>query len=276
MTNTLSGTGVNEVADLAMAAADPSELELGKVYVMASRDGHDIIDLTGDEHRDQPARKKGSTTVRDVPSFAGYWGKHSRPEVSEVYADRDALKVTAVLDAHGAADTATGWAQHRLVLALKYSTAFVAWKTHNGRDMAQEEFAEFLEDNRADIFAPAAAEMLEVAQSIQAATKVDWSSGFRLADGQRRMAYTETTESRSGTKGELAIPAEIVLHLPIFDGATTADQLVARFRHRLQNGQLRLSYKLDRPDDVVTAAFEGVIAEVAEQCSATVLRGTPA
>ena len=267
---------IADIAELVGNALEPTQLELGGYYVVVTGGQPHKIDLTGDQYQAQPRRKTGTTTVRDVPSFRDYWLKHQRADVSEVYAERETIKVTAVLDAHGAEDDATGWGQHRLVLALKYSTAYAAWKTRDGRDMSQEEFAEFLEDNRADIFQPSAAEMLEVAQSIQALSKVDFSSGFRLVDGQRRLTYTESIEAKAGQRGELAIPAEIVLHLPIFDGATGADELVARFRHRLQNGQLRLSYKLDRPDDVVTAAFEGVIGDVAEECGATVLRGTPA
>jgi uncharacterized protein YfdQ (DUF2303 family) len=272
----VDATAVSEIADLATCATEPSALELGKYYTVIAGGQLHKVDLTGDQYQAQPRRKIGATAVRDVASFAAYWAKHRRDSISEVYANRDALAVVAVLDAHGADPDATGWAQHRLVLGLKHSAAFMAWKSGDARDMTQEEFAEFLEDNRADIASPPAAEMLEVAQSIQAATKVDFSAGYRLADGQRRLSYTETVESRAGTKGELAIPAEIRVRLPVFDGAEVADELTARFRHRIVNGQLRLSYRLDRPDDVVSSAFEGIVAEVGEACATTVLRGQPA
>lgn len=276
MTTTVDGAAVTNIADIATAATEPAHLDLGGYYTIVAGGSLHKIDLTGDQYLNDPKRKRGTTTVRDVASFAAYWAKHMCDNVSEVYADRAALTVTAVLNAHAPAYDQPGWGDHRVVLALTYSTAFAAWRACNGRDMSQEEFAEFLEDNRADIYTPAAAEMLEVAQSIQAVSKVDFASGFRLVDGQRRLTYTETMDAKAGQKGELAIPAEIVLRLPIFDGATHADQLLARFRHRLQNGQLRLSYKLDRPDDVVTQAFEGIIADVTAETGATVLRGTPA
>lgn len=276
MTN-LDAGAIKEVADLATAATEPSLVEPGKLYVVIADGGPKVLDFTGDQYRTAPVRKIGRTVVRDVASFAAYWAKHNQDGRSEVYADRASLTATAVLDAHGPAGPEdTGWGQHRLVLQLKHSSAFMAWKGADGRDMPQEQFAEFLEDNRADIRQPSAAEMLEVAQSIQAATKVDFAAGFRLVDGQRRLAYTETVESRAGAKGELAIPAEIVLAVPVFEGAKEADVITARFRHRINGGQLRLSYRLDRPDDVVDAAFEGVVAEVAEQCTATVMRGQPA
>lgn len=273
MTN-LDAGAIKEAADLATAATEPAELALGGYYTVVAGGQVHRIDLTGDEYRDRPRRKRGRTIVRDVASFAAYWRKHAADDISEVYADRDSLTVTAVLDAHG--EDIPGWAEHRLVLQLQHTNAWHAWASASGREMGQEDFANFLEDNRADIMRPAAAEMLEVAQSIQAVTKVDFAAGHRLVDGQRRIAYTETVESRAGSKGELAIPAEIELGLFVFKGAAVADSVTARFRHRINGGALRLMFKLDRPELVVDAAFGGVVAEVAEQCAATVLVGTPA
>lgn len=269
----LQDATVGDIAELAFHAAEPAKLELGGYYTVIAGGQLHKLDLTGDQYQAQPRRKTGTTTVRDVESFAAYWAKHRLDGVSELYASRDGLTVTAVLDAHGT-DT-TGWGQHRLVLKLQHTTAYQAWREASGREMGQEDFATFLEDNRADIFSPPAAEMLEVAQSIQATSSVEFAAGHRLVDGQRRFTYTETNTARAGQKGELAIPAELTLRLFVFKGATGADEFTARFRHRISGGNLRLMFKLDRPDDVVDSAFEGVIAEVAEACAATVLRGTP-
>ena len=270
------GTFVDELERIAQEAAEPAELERGNVYAFRLGAKVEVVDLTGDQYRDTPARKVGTVRVRDVASFATYWGKHHQPGRSEVYADRDARTVTAVIDAHGDEADATGWAQHRLVLGLTFSPALTAWLERDGRHMSQEQFAEFLDDQRADIREPSAAEMLEIAQTIQGTQRVDWRAGHRLVDGQRRIGFTETNEAKAGTKGELAIPVSIVIGVQIFDGSEVAHALSARFRHRIEGGQLRLMYKLDRPADVVTAAFNGVVDEVAEATGATVLRGAPA
>lgn len=132
------------------------------------------------------------------------------------------------------------------------------------------------DDNAADIRDPDAATMLEIAQTIQGTSKVDWQAGHRLVDGQRRIGYVETNTATAGTKGELAIPTQITLGVQIFDGASVAHAVTARFRHRIEGGRLRLMYKLDRPADVVTAAFDGAVAELGAACSTAVLRGTPA
>lgn len=265
-------SAVQEIRRLAEEAAGGEALAPGEIFAFRLGDKLEIVDLTTDQYRNAPKRKAGTVQVRDVPSFAEYWHKHSSP-ASEVYADRDARTVTAVLDAHGA--ETPGWQRHRLVLALKFSEAFKAWQERDGRFMTQEQFAEFLDDQRADIRTPSAAEMLEVAQTIQGTSKVDWQAGHRLVDGQRRIGFVETNTATAGTKGELVIPTEIVIGVQVFDGAEVAHALTARFRHRIENGALRLMYKLDRPADVVTAAFDGAVAELGQACACPVLRGTP-
>jgi uncharacterized protein YfdQ (DUF2303 family) len=265
---------VDSIIQVAQEAAEPAPLEKGQIYAVTVSDRVHLVDLTGHEYRDTPLRKLGKVMVRDVPSFAQYHGKHAEAGVTDLFASRDILTVTAVLDAH--ARELPGWGGHLLMLSLKHSEAYKAWAKCDGHYMGQEEFAEHLDDNRADIVEPSAAEMLEIAQTIQGTSKVEWAASHRLVDGQRRLGYTETNAATAGTKGELAIPTEISIGVPIFDGAKVAHAMTARFRHRIEGGRLRLMYKLDRPADVVTAAFDGVVAEVEQACGATVMRGTPA
>jgi uncharacterized protein YfdQ (DUF2303 family) len=267
-------SAVEAIAELKGMSQIPDQLEPGGIYAVTFANSTQLIDLSTDQYREAPKRKRGAVTVRDVASFAEYWRKHSVAGTSEVYADRDKHTVTAVLDAH-APDT-PGWAGHRLVLALQFSEAFKAWRAMDGRLMAQEDFAEFLDDNAADIREPLAAEMLEIAQTIQGTSKVDWQAGHRLVDGQRRIGYVETNTAKAGAKGELAIPTQIVIGVQIFDGAEVAHALTARLRHRLDGGHLRLMYRLDRPNDVVSAAFEAAVAELGSACATAVLRGAPA
>lgn len=269
-------TTVDAIERITQQAADGDQLDPGAIYAYRLGDRVHLVDLTGDQYMTQPTRKTGVVKVRDVTSFATFWEKHSIGDRSEIYADRDARTITAVLDAHGADAEDTGWAQHRLILGLNFSEQMKTWLAADNRLMSQEAFAEFLDDNRADIYSPPAAEMLEIAQTIEGTSKVDWQASHRLVDGQRRLAYVETNTARAGQKGELAIPTVLLIHLPVFDGATEAHQLEARFRHRIDGGALKLGVKLVRPNDLITAAFNGVVDQVAEACGAVVMRGAPA
>ncbi|MFE9921603.1 DUF2303 family protein [Streptomyces sp. NPDC005774] len=260
------------IVDTALRTAPPAELEPGKYYAFHTPGGIREVDLTGDQHKDQPTRKTGTTTVRDAQSFLAYWDKH-HDTASEVYADSDRLTITAVLDAHQA-DSAR-WAGHRLHLALRETTAWKQWLRLDGELMDQEAFAEFLEDHLPELLEPAAADMLEIAQSFQAAQKVDFQSATRLTSGQRQFQYVETQTTKAGQKGQLTVPETFIIGLVPFEGSE-GYRLTARLRHRIGQNGLRLGYKLERPDEIRTTAFADVVKAIGEQIDVPVMNGTAA
>lgn len=264
--------GVQSVIDIAQQAAEPTALDLGKFWVVRTSDGVQKVDLTGPEHTGVPSRKAGTTTVRDAVSFAAYFDKHSDTD-TEVYADADRLTVTAVLDAH-TRDSAR-WSGHRLLLSLRKTEAWEQWLASDGKLMGQEQFAEFLEDHLPELLDPAAATMLEIAQSIQAATKVDFQSGTRLATGERQFKYVENTTAKAGQRGDLTIPETFVVGLIPFEGSE-GYRLTARLRYRITDQQLRIGYKLERPGDTLRTAFADVVTAIGEQIDQPVMNGSPA
>lgn len=270
---TFDRTAVAEIAEIVREGTEPTELEIGRVYAFRLGDRVHEIDLTGDQYHTAPKRKTGATVVRDVPSWLTYWTKHS-DSGSEIYASRDALAVTAVLDAHTA--DAPRFGEHRLKLALKHSDEFAAWHAASGRMMNQEAFAEFLEDHRAAVTEPTAADMVELAQTFQATTRVEFKSSTILASGQRALSYVETVDASAGAKGKLVIPPAFTLALQVFEGATEADQVTARLRYRINGGNLQLGFVLDQIGDVISAAFTGIAEAIGSGTGRPVLYGTPA
>ncbi|WP_460071124.1 DUF2303 family protein [Streptomyces sp. YKOK-I1] len=261
------------IVDTALASAPPNELQPGKYYAFALPNGSlHKVDLTGDQYKDNPTRKTGTTTVRDAKSFLAYWTKH-HDDASEVYADSERLTITAVLDAH----TTEGarWAGHRLHLSLRETNAWKQWLHMDGQLMDQEAFAEFLEDHVPELLEPSSAEMLEIAQSFQAAIKVDFQSASRLSSGQRQFQYVETVQSKAGQKGQLTVPETFVIGLVPFEGSE-GYRLTARLRHRIGQNGLRLGYKLERPDEIRKTAFADVVKAIGEQIDTAVMNGSPA
>lgn len=264
--------GVQAIIDTAQRAADPKPVNLGQVYLVATANGDvKTIDLV-DAHRQSPERKRGTTLVRDAFSFDAYWSKHATDD-SEIYADADKLTVTAILNANS--DTAANWGDHRLHLQLRETDAWTQWAALDGKLIGQEQFAEHIEDHLPEILKPAAAEMLEIAQSIQGTVKAEFASGTRLATGQRELSYVETLTAKAGQKGKLVIPETFVIGLVPFEGSN-GYQLTARLRYRIADNGLRIGYKLDRPADVLRTAFSDVLASIAEQIETPILNGTPA
>ncbi|MFD3646343.1 DUF2303 family protein [Streptomyces cyaneofuscatus] len=245
------------VIDVAMRAAQPHQLEPGNFYTLVTPGGGvQKVDLTGPEHTGIPARKSGTTLVRDVDSFLVYFDKHG-DESSEVYADVESRTITAVLDAHTADDAR--WGGHRLELRLRPTSAWRAWTSMDGQLVPQGQFAEFIEDNLVDLVEPDSATMLELAESFEATTSAEFQSSQRLDSGQRRFSFVEDVQAKAGHKGEITIPATLTLALRPFEGCE-AYRVTARFRYRLdrQKGALTLGFKIERPEDILAAAFEDI------------------
>jgi uncharacterized protein YfdQ (DUF2303 family) len=267
-------TDIQAVIDAAIATTGAVELQPGSIYAFRTPGGVQQIDLY-DAHRTTPERKTGTTTVRDTGSFVALWEKHSDAD-SEVYADAETLAVTAVLNASGPSADDARYGDHRLTLALRTTQAWREWTKNDGQQMQQEAFAEFLEDHLPDLQQPTGAEMLEIAQSIRGTTKADFASGSRLQSGQRTFQYTEDTKVTAGAKGTLVVPEVFKIGVVPFEGAAGYN-LTARLRYRIgRDSGLTLGYKLERPGDILTAAFEDVRTAIGEQISTPILNGIPA
>ena len=216
--------------------------------------------------------------MRNVASFAHYYAKHAS-DSSEVFADLDAATFTAVPSTPTAPKATTSPGS---------STASSSSSSRHCRGrrgcpatrnmLAQQDFAEFVEDNARDV-APngtiTAADLLEIAQHFQAHTKVNFTQAKRLATGQTQLIYTEDIEAKAGDRGDIMIPSEFDLAItPYEDSGRTI--MAARFRYRLAGGRLTLGYFLNDPDRTAREACAEIAGKLAETCKVTVMHGCPA
>lgn len=221
-----------------------------------------LVDIRAQLHEEAtlpPDRKTGAYTVTDVPSFVSYFQKHGEDH-SEVWANVNTGTVRAVINAHS--DDA-GHQDHTGTLQLATTDDWKEWTASDGKLMSQMEFAEFIEDHLPNFETPSAADMLELAQTFQATTKVDFASSQRVKSGETQLTYQEQQSATAGKKGSLAIPDTFTLGLVPFEGGP-AYKVSARFRYRIQGSTLALGYRLTRPKDVRKAAFTEVVANVAD------------
>lgn len=273
-------TDARTLLDAGAAAVNPEQFvadELSTPDVLAAvvPDGYRLttLDLAGalDPHRSSPRRVHGTATVTDTASWLAYFGKHGSP-ASEVFGDVNASIVTAILNAPESPDI-PHWGDHRVVLQLQLSPAWTAWKRLNGQLLTQEQFAEHLEDRLPDLREPDAATMLELAQTFQATKGVTFESGASLSSGQRRLQYLETIEGKAGNRGQIDIPSQIKIQVPVWRGVAIAVPMTARFRYRIAREGLRLAYVLDQVDDVLDAAWRSLLGELTETLPVPVLAG---
>lgn len=262
-----------EIVAVAMASAEPREIDPEKTYlVVTAENGMERVDPAPDGLLAHPRRPAGTSTVFDVDSLKLLWDKHASP-TSELFADPNAFILTGVLNADAGLEEPAGHRDHRVVMKCQLTVAWQTWLALDGKLMGQAEFAEHIEDRVIDITTPSGADMLELAQSIQATQTADFKSSALLSNGVRGIRYEVDQTASAGQNGQLEIPTSFELGLQPFVGGDRY-KVSARFRFRIREGHLFLSYKLDRPEDVLETAFKGVQEAASEATGSLVLLGS--
>ncbi len=238
----------------------------------------DVDELRYDHEHEHAARKTGERTLRDAESFVAYVTRHGGPD-TEVWADVKQRAVLAVINADAPGRTGNpGHGDHRATLKLRTTTAWDEWLKLDGKLVGQEQFAEHIETRQLEVIDPAGGTLLEIASTFKATKAVEFESAKRLSDGQTVLEYRETVNASAGKKGDLAIPETFTLALAPFEGAAPY-KITARLRTRVDGGHLYIGYLLDRPDEVLEAAFADILRQVTTGLDDTgipILNGWPA
>jgi len=264
------------VIDTAYTAAGPKAIDGSKaLWSVLVPEGyeHVLVDVENAmrPHMPTPLRKRGSVALTTPASLSQYVNAH-KLDGTEVYADWRQRRATAVINDHDGASA--GWGDHRATLTLQATPEWTAWAALDGKYLPQTDFAEHIIATTADIVDPDAADLLEMAETFTATQSVQFKSGSRLQNGQRQLIYVETIDAQAGPAGNVTIPESILLKLAPFDGAEPV-AMGARVRYRINGGDLRIGYVLDRPDLVLREAFATVMAGVESETGITALWGTP-
>jgi len=279
MTTEITMQDTPEVFDIAQHMLDQAAAALKPETV---RDAVFVTVPPGYTHKDvtelvrkaapAPVRKQGVIELASVDSFVTFCKEQQAETSGYIYANPDTRSMVAVLNDNRAASA--GWRDHQAKFQAKFTPEFTRWLENNGHQRAktQTDFAEFIEDNLADITEPAAQQLLEIATTIQAKTDINFSSAKRLHDGQVQLGYTETINASAGVNGALQIPKEFALGLRIFKNGE-GYKLRARLKYRLNSGQVKFWYELDRPERAVEDAFAGYVETVSKQSGYVVLLG---
>lgn len=256
----------------ALATAATSAQELNRSWHLVLPEGYTHKDVTKlvEAAQDAPSRKSGTITVKDVPSLLAVLADQKAPDVAYVYADPDKLSITAVFNDNRLVDFA-GWRDHRAVFQAEFTPEFARWLARDKQAFAQTEFAEWIEDNAADL-ADQAQVLLDVATTIQATSAINFSSAKRLQNGQTQLTYNEVIDARAGAAGSLEIPKTFALGLRIFKNGE-GYKLTCRLKYRMNAGSVKFWYELDRADRAIEDAFNGYVEKVRTDSGYVVLLG---
>ncbi|GAA3009306.1 DUF2303 family protein [Microbacterium aurantiacum] len=260
--NTQTEAGV--VSTLAQQAIDPVRIDTGEVYAVADgMGGIRVVDT--DAYALSPRHTSASRTVTDALSFVTYVNRHQRPG-TEVYAHTSSSSVVAVIDSHEGSDSLPGWQKHKLTLGLEHTKAWLAWTAVDlgakpSAWMDQQQFAEFIEDRALDVIEPDHARLIELATKFEATTKVEFGSAVRLDNGEVKFEYTETVGPKKGNKGGIDLPKELKLGLRPYIGGPIY-YVFASLRYRIRSEGLVLGIALQRPENILEAAFADIVTEI--------------
>lgn len=268
------------IIDTATRAARPMALEAGttNAFIVPAGGSVHLVELDTDEHRRRAGQPPATslaetTTVRDAAGLIALADRWGRFDSTVVYADVTTRQVIAVLDDDVHHDV-PGWRDRRVNLQLIPTPAWTAWTKTDGDLMDQAVYAEFIEDHLDDIRDPTAADMLELAQSLEANIGVQFKSAVRLANGQRQFQYEENQSATAGHAGAIEIPERFTIALAVW--ATGDAEPVAvdvRFRYRITQGGLKLGHALLNVEELMRIRFETEIIRPIEEHGLPVIRG---
>ncbi|HIN56131.1 MAG TPA: DUF2303 family protein [Acinetobacter pittii] len=200
-------------------------------------------------------------TAKDLISYVNRFADNN----SVIFVDIMAGRVKAILDYHEAIPVA-GYNSNALQRNCNHVANFIVDKTsefkkieeNSGKKFSQQYFALFLEDIMPHIAEPVATELYEIVQTLSAKTNIDFKSGIRTNNGEVTLTYNENIEATAGREGKLTIPEEIKFGIQIHRGGNHY-ALPARFRYRVNGGNLTLWYDLDQLEKAIQNSMEDTI-----------------
>ena len=223
-----------------------------------------------------PDRIVANVALRDALSFIRYYVAF-QDDRSRIFAEPSGPSFLAVLDYHGAgaADLhKPEFLSHRASFQMVQDERWKIWTGKNEKQFSQVDFAEFIEDNTADILEPSAAHMLEVARDLKASSSGSFESKVTPKSGSIQMKYTENIDGKVGS-GDVEIPEFFKLSIPVFYGEQPIS-ISARLRYRISGGTLTFHYKLYRQSEILNDAFDKAVASISEALKTEILIGSPA
>lgn len=222
---------------------------------------------TFDQTLERPLRLKQITGLNTAKDFIAYVSRFADLN-SMVFVDVLGGKIQAVLDFHEAKPVETynsnalqRHCEHIANFRVNHTPEFLKIKENSGKKMTQMDFALFLEDVMPYVNQPAAAELYEIVNTLQAKTDIDFKSGTRTDNGQVSLTYNENIQASAGRSGNLNIPEQIVFGIQVHRGGEHY-ALPARFRYRIKEGNIIFWYDLDQLEKAIEKSMEDTVTYI--------------
>lgn len=254
------------------AAQQVLDKTAGVVFLPSAEGGMGkVLDLQ--EYQTRPRRKSGFVRCFDAASFNLVLRDNADAGDIAIYFDRNPLKPSVIAVLNGNGPQGPGWSDFRVAIEFRPTPQWVKWNALNGKLLPQVDFAEFLEENLEDVADPAGALMLEIATQLQVVRSVNFKSRVTLSSGGFVFQHDQDDTAKVSA-GQIDVPQVFTLGIaPIFGLA--AYRVPARFRYRIEDGKLRLGFKLQRVESMMAIIVDDVCKKIEIGANISVLEGLP-
>lgn len=215
-----------------------------------------------------PRRRKDTVHATEIESFIALVNRWKLPNHTTIWAD--ALTVLrAVVDDHPAGPADAGWKEFAIVYRPPASSEWTKWTNTADKDLDQDSFATFIDDNLADVTTvptaakgqyPSPVELLEMARNLSIHTRGQFERKIDPTTGSGTLVIKDEHETYS-SKIWKAFP----LALRVFEGGKVY-LVEARIKFRIVSGRAIFSYSLYRKDEIRRDAFNELRTLVTEKC----------
>ena len=221
--------------------------------------------------RDSTPGKAGIVKAETLDALVDYVNRFHTPETA-VFATGEKNCISAVLDWHpNSLESDKGrFGRHTVTLPLRKSDEWTAWTGINNLKLGQRALAEFIEEHLDAIVEPDAAAVLEVVLTLSGKKSVAYKNAVRLANGDTSLVWEETTDAKAGQSGELKVPSELKIRIPVYAGCEdeTTFEIRTMFRYHIHDGALTFQLKMLGIERIHDLAFKAVHEALCEKLTA--------
>lgn len=267
-------TEAGQIADLTKAAISREPRVIsgpgGRSFLItANEDVVKDITPTGAGTTFVPDRIRQAVTLQTAQSLGDYLERF-KTDASVLFANIDADQIVGAIDYHN--PSRADLVQHRATLNLPFSTEWGLWTAIDGKMMSQLDFARFLDENKDDISSPRGADLVEIVKDMIAVETANTKASVRINSDNVDFTFAASTDARSGTGGQLEVPKEFELRIPVYFGEAPVP-MVARLRWKNAADGVQFGVVLLRKENARQDEFKRVVAEVSATAKLPVYYG---
>lgn len=217
-----------------------------------------------------PARKSGNKVFTSAKSFCEYVNKHKKEGETVIIANEDVGKIEVIFNDHN--PESPGFGDFRAILNLGFSKQFKTWfeKSFNNQEYKfnQDAFADFIENNRADLMVGDIEREGETIKNLSGLELSDLINNLEISSAEtlvskRNPSTGEVTcsyELKDSGKQEFKIPNSIFLATPAYK---YGDIFRIELRLRKSRGaQPKFWYIIDQLDALKEKAFDKICKRI--------------